>query len=199
MSDGHNRDFLANPTDYARNKIILVPDHSAGGFWSAVQNGPFDLREVRNTGFDGTVLVLTHMNRRGKGEAWRTRSIPGIWIPYADDRLEQRRVTATTDRYCVFTSKLGGCALGMSDLNNPTATFTHDATNHQARNLQGAALTLFPNSYDPHDDGINVTAFFWWDAKAGQWNLGRSATYNAHFRTQDIGQDKYPAKLPERL
>ena len=48
MSGGHDRKFLADPAGYAQNKIILVPDHSTGGFWSAVQQGPFDLAEFRD-------------------------------------------------------------------------------------------------------------------------------------------------------
>jgi hypothetical protein len=193
MAEGHNRQFLANPAGYASNKVILVADHSAGGFWNAVQAGPFDLTEVNGSGFNGTVLVLTHMNRRAKAQTNATRPIPGVWVPYRDNTLVQQDVNATTAPYFVFTSKLGGCALGIRDLNNASTRFTHDATNNQAKNLAGAAVTFFQNAYDPNDVGMNVTAFFWWDG--AQWQLGQSAIYNAHYQTQTFGADKYPRKM----
>jgi hypothetical protein len=193
MSGGHNRKFLADPAGYAHNKTILVPDHSAGGFWSAVQQGPFDLAEFEGSGFAGTVLVLNHMTRRAKAQTSATRPIPGIWVPYADNKLIQARVTASTIPYFVFTSKLGGCAIGIQHLNMATTTFSHDATSQQTANLGQAAVTLFHAAYDPNDTGMNVSAFFWWDG--AQWRMGRSATYNAHYHCQPFGADKYPKKM----
>lgn len=193
MSGGHNRKFLADPAGYARNKTILVPDHSAAGFWSAGQQGPFDLAEFKGSGFPGTVLVLNLMSRRAKAQTSATRPIPGIWVPYEDDKLITQTVTASTTPYFVFTSMLGGCSVGMQHLNTATTTFSHDATSYQQANLGQAAVTLFHAAYDPNDTGVNVSAFFWWDGT--QWQVARSATYNAHFHCQTFGGDQYPKKL----
>lgn len=194
MSGGHNRKFMANPAVYASDKILLVPDHAALGFWSAVQNGPFDLTEVQKSGFSGTVLVLNHMTRRGKDASSVTRPIQGVWIPYEADEVVEKPVTASTSPYFVFTSMLGGCGLGIRDPKKAQTTFTHDATSKQARNPTNE-LTLSPSTYDPSDSGVNVTAFFWWDGT--QWQLGKSATYDAHGLCQTFGDvaDKYPRKM----
>ena len=93
----------------------------------------------------------------------------------------------------MFTSKLGGCALGMRDLNNATTSFSHDATNAQAKNLADSTLTFFQSAYDPADVGLNVTAFFWWDGV--QWQLGHSAIYDARPYCQTFGSDSYPKKM----
>lgn len=195
MSGGHNRKFMANPAVYASDKTLLVPDHAALGFWSAVQQGPFDLSEVQGSGFSGTVLVLNHMTRRGKDTSIVTRAIPGIWIPYEADEVVERAVTANSAPYFVFTSMLGGCALGIRDLNSAQTTFTHDATGKQAQHLANAAVTLFPSAYDPSGAGVNVTAFFWWDGT--RWQLGQSSSYDAHGLCQTFGKvaDKYPKKM----
>jgi hypothetical protein len=186
---------MANPAGYASDKTLLVPDHAALGFWSAVQNGPFDLSEVQGSGFSGTVLVLNHITRRGKETSSVTRPIPGIWIPYEADEVVEKPVTANAAPYFVFTSMLGGCALGIRDLNKAQTTFTHDAIGRQAKNLAGSAVTLMPSAYDPSGSGLNVTAFFWWDGT--RWQLGRSATYDAHGLCQTFGDvaDKYPKKM----
>lgn len=195
MSGGHNRKFMADPAGYAANKTILVPCEDQMGFWSKEQPGPFDLTEVSGSGFTGTVLVLNTMNRRAKATDGSTRGIPGAWIPYEVDKCVTKAVNATVSPYFVFTSKLGGCGLGIRDLNNAQTAFTHDATGNQANNLGGCAVALPGNSYDPTDSGINLTAFFWWNGT--KWQLGRSATYNAHGLSQSLGgvADKYPKKM----
>ena len=131
------------------------------------------------------------MTRRTKAQTSATRPIPGIWVPYADDELIQSPVTANTTPYFVFTSKLGGCSLGMQHSNVATTTFSHDATSNQTANLGQA--TLRHATYDPNDTGVNVSAFFWWDG--AQWRGGRTTTYNAHYHTQTFGADKYPKKM----
>lgn len=193
MSDGENTKFKRDPAAYARERTILVPAQDTVGFWSTVQPGPFDLAGVDGSGFDGTVVILSHMNRREKAQTKDTNPIAGIWVPYEPDQVVKREITATTSPYFLFTSKLGGCALGMKDARQATTTFFHDATGNQGANLAQAAVSLSPASYDPKDTGKNVTAFFWWNG--AQWQVAQSATYNAHGLMQTIGNEKYPKKL----
>lgn len=193
MSDGENTKFKRDPAVYARERTILVPAQDQMGFWGTVQEGPFDLASADGTGFDGNVVILSHMNRRQKTEIKDANPIAGVWVPYEPDTLKKQEVAATTNPYFVFTSKLGGCALAVKDAKQPKTTFYHDATANQAKNLGQAAVTLFPAAYDPKDAGKNVTAFFWWNGT--QWQVAQSLTYNAHGLTQKIGSDQYPQKL----
>lgn len=206
MSGGQNQKFLADPAGYARGKIILLPIHGQdGGFWSKVQDGPFDLVEVSKSGFPGTVLALTHMTLRGKEQSDRTQPIQGIWVPYKTPFAEEK-INAKSSPYFVFTSRLGGCAVGIRDLNSAETLFVHDADTAavQKAHLKNFAVKLMPGEYDPQGESggfdnvseTNISAFFWWDKN--EWHRGFSKTYNTEedglSQTLVHADDKYPKK-----
>lgn len=203
MSGGQNQKFMADPAGYARGKVILLPIHGDDvGFWGKVQKGPFDLVEVSKSGFPGTVVALTHMTLRGKEQTDRTQPIEGVWIPYKDGDYKDEPVLAKGSSYFVFTTRLGGCAVGIRDLNSADTIFSHDArsSNQQKNHLADYAVKLLPGQYDPVGESsfdapsINVTAFFWWNGT--KWQLGQSATYDAQEAGQKLvhADDKYPLK-----
>ena len=189
MSEEHNRAFVADPAGYSRKKTILVPNHGefvGGSDWAKPKVGPFDLDEVNGSGFPGTVLILQECPKGRYG-------IQGIWFPYEDDKLCTFNVDAKENPYFVFTSKLGGCALGIKDQGDARTEFAHDATDNYVQHLDGWDLTLFRGAYDPNESGMNVTAFFWWNGTG--WNLGQSKIYNAHYRRQKFNENEYPQAM----
>ncbi|GLQ93083.1 hypothetical protein [Dyella acidisoli] len=197
MSGGCNREFIADPVGYSNNKTILVPHHLDGvGFWGVRQDGPFDLREVNGSGFSGTVLVLNHMTNRGRAGGFFSKRIEGVWLPYSPGTFKTFEVKARTIPFFVFTSKLGGCALGIKEGKKADTKFAHDASYKQEKNLTGWDLPLFQKTYDPADRGLNVTAFFWWDGK--DWSIGKSAIYDADGRGQRIHGEEYAMALGPR-
>jgi len=198
MAGGNNRDFLADPAKYAAAKIILVPAHEAHssgvGMWSKDFTGTFDLSDAGSTGFGSDVVVLTTYARRRKAKSRVARQIPGIWIAYEPEESRSAPVSATGPGFCVFTSRLGGCALAIGDRNSANTTFTHDAQERgQLAKLGPNALSFRDGDRGYPTGGINVTAFFWWTGS--QWNLGISKPYNALPINQAIGSDNYPKPL----
>lgn len=194
MSGGHNRKFMADPAKYASDKIILTPDDGMG-FWCAEQPGPFDLTEVSDSGFPGTVLILRHINGRAKPRTNTSQPIPGVYIPQ-DPYKPVRPVTATvTLPYFIFTTKLGGCGLGLRNATSATTDFSHDATAEQATNMAGWGVTLLASDYDPTGSGRNFTGFCWW--KDGRWRIATSAVYDSSGSKQvfeKIRGDQYPTR-----
>lgn len=172
--DGLNNRFISDPANFLANNIIYMPERQnetgvPNLFYYPIRNNVFDLHfDVKEQH-----IVLTTMDRRGKLQGPQTHIIPGDWLPLREGPSEYR-VNATGNPYFIFTDRLGGCSIGIKEINEASTTFIHDP-NEEPGWVNEYQLHLSPAEYG-NKTNVNTTGIAYWDGN--KWDIVHCNPYS---------------------